>query len=192
MKNFHSTRTDSGFSMIELMTVIGIMVLLAGILIASLPGIQVRIDRSNVETFIAELEAGLSTYQIENGIYPQNPPSGDRDSSGVEGSRVLYKYLSGDWDENGEVDPDETVYVPRLTLRENDNAKKPRVSDIGGFPRVVDAFSNPIRYIAEPPNLPSTQRNSEMRNPTYDLWAIADADPEDPEDEPKYITNWGN
>ena len=95
--------------MVELMTVIGIMIILAGILIASLPGIQARVNRNKVETFIAELESGLSKYQIEHGNYPQNPPSGDRDSSGQDGASVLYKHLSGDWNEDGATDRDDVV-----------------------------------------------------------------------------------
>ncbi len=185
--------------MVELMTVVGIMVILAGLLMASLPGIQARVSRQNVETFIGELESGLSVYQVDNGIYPQNPPSGDRDDSGVEGSHVLYKHLSGDWNLDGEVDSklsgsqeDEKVYVQRLTLAENQDSKSPRSTDIGGRLRVVDAFGNPIRYIAEPPNLSPSERNAEMKNPTYDIWSIADADPDDPADIAKYITNWGN
>ena len=102
--------------MIELMVVVGIMVILAGLRIGYLPGIQSRINRGKVETFIAELESGLSKYQIDHGSYPLNEPAGDRDSAGVEGAAVLYKHLSGDWDLNGEVDfeKNEKVYVSKL------------------------------------------------------------------------------
>lgn len=178
--------------MIELMTVIGIMVLLAGLLIAALPGIQNRVNRGKVETFIAEIEAGLSVYQVDNGIYPQNAPTGERDVSGIEGAHVLYKHLSGDWNLDGQVDENEKVYVQRLALLDNAESKDPRSSDIGGQLILIDSYGNPIRYLAEPPNLEDNLRNSEMRNPTYDIWSITDADPDDPTDEPKYITNWGN
>lgn len=185
--------------MVELMTVVGIMVVLAGILVASLPGIQSRINRQKVESFLAELESGLSVYQIDNGIYPQNPPTGDRDSAGFDGAHVLYKHLSGDWNLDGEVDTtdnaagkDEKVYVQRLAFDANENSKDPRSTDVGGLYRVVDSYGSPIRYLAEPPNVRAEDRDSEMRNPTYDLWSITDADPDDPEEESKYITNWGN
>ena len=46
-------RRVRAFSMVELMVVVGIMVILAGFLIASLPGIQSRINRGKVESFIA-------------------------------------------------------------------------------------------------------------------------------------------
>ncbi|MEQ1839021.1 MAG: prepilin-type N-terminal cleavage/methylation domain-containing protein, partial [Verrucomicrobiales bacterium] len=74
MKRKEPSKRNSGFSMIELMVVVSIMAILAGFLIASLPGIMSRINRGKVETFIAELERGLSQYQIDNGSFPINEP----------------------------------------------------------------------------------------------------------------------
>lgn len=190
MKALSSKKSSAGFSMVELMTVIGIMILLAGILIASLPGIQTRINRNKIEAFIAELEGGLSHYQIDHGIYPQNPPTGDDDEAGIQGAVVLYKYLSGDWNQDGAVDieTDEKVYVPRLSFDENRESKDPRSEVIGGDYMVIDNFGNPIRYLAQPPNIDEDERKT--RNPTYDIWSIADADPTREEDQAKHITNW--
>jgi type II secretory pathway pseudopilin PulG len=190
MKNSTDRRSNAGFSMVELMTVIGIMILLAGILLASLPGIQTRVTRNKVETFLAELGAGLSKYQIDHGIYPQNPPAGDRDASGVDGAEVLYKHLSGDWDLDGAVDveTDEKVYVQKLSYDQNTSAKEPRSTSAGGKYFVVDSYGNPIRYLAQPPNIDPGDRLT--INPTYDLWSIVDTEPEDDEDQARHITNW--
>ncbi len=177
--------------MIELMTVISIMVILAGILIGSLPGIQARINRQKVETLIAELESGLSKYQLDHGIYPQNPPEGgDRDAIGIDGATTLYKHLSGDWNEDGEVDfeQDEKVYVARLSYFENKDSKDPRAGTLGSKFVILDSYGNPVRYLAQPPNISEDKR--ETYNPTFDLWSIVDADPNNPEDQAKFITNW--
>jgi len=184
-------RRVRAFSMVELMVVVGIMVILAGFLIAALPGIQSRINRGKVESFMAELEAGLSKYQLDNGIYPLSEPGGDRDQSGVQGAAVLYKHLSGDFDLNGEVDfeQNEKVYVPKLDYFSNREAKEPRSLVIGGEYMVIDSYSNPVRYLAQPPNLPRGEKR-ETRNPTYDIWSITDADPGDTDAEAKYINNW--
>tara|TARA_R110002096_G_scaffold157669_2_gene322798 strand:- start:207 stop:797 length:591 start_codon:yes stop_codon:yes gene_type:complete len=193
MKIFPRTSAERGFSMIELMTVISIMIVLAGILIGALPGIQAKVNRGKVETLMAELKSGLSKYQLEHGIYPQNPPNGgDRDSIGVEGSKVLYRYLSGDWgpgeSPDGEVDDEETIYVPKLSYFQNKDSKDPRSEKIADDYYIVDAYGNPIRYLAEPPNIKSSER--ETYNPTYDLWSIVDADPSNEEDQARHITNW--
>lgn len=193
MKNPAISPRSVGFSMVELMVVVGIMVILAGLLIAALPGIQSKINRNKVESFLAELEGGLSKYQVDHGIYPLNEPSGgDRDKAGIQGAAVLYKHLSGDFDLNGEVDFDknEKVYVPKLDYFSNREAKEPRATAVGGEYMVIDSYSNPVRYLAQPPNL-APNRQRETRNPTYDLWSITDADPEDPDGQAKYITNWG-
>lgn len=192
MKNSSSASRVRGFSLIELMVVIGIIILLSGLLIAALPGIQTRLNRNRVEALIAEIEGGLSRYQLEHGIYPQNPPTGDeRDSSGLEGSAVLYKHLSGDFDEDGKIDyeKNETVYVPKLDFESQKNAKDPRTELLGGEYRIIDAFGSPLRYLAEPPGTPAAERKT--YNPTYDLWSVVDADPDNEEEASRYITNWG-
>ncbi len=182
-----SSRRSRGFSMVELMVVIGVIVILAGLLIGSLPGIQARVNRNKVEAFLAELEAGLSKYQIDHGIYPLNEPTGNRDTAGVEGAKVLYKHLSGDFNGDGEVDFDknEKVYVPRLDYFSNRESKEARSTNIGGDFMVIDSFGDPVRYLAQPPNLQGRKR--ETRNPTYDLWSIAGSDPRNAEDEASYI-----
>ncbi len=177
--------------MIELMVVVSIMAILAGFLIASLPGIMSKINRGKVETFIAELENGLSKYQIDNGSFPINEPAGEHDdASGVEGSAVLYKHLSGDWDLNGEVDFDnnEKVYVPKLDYFSNRESKEGRSVVIGGEYMVIDSYGNPIRYLAQPPNIDPKKRKT--YKPTYDIWSITDANPDNPDEASKYISNW--
>ncbi len=178
--------------MVELMVVIGIMVVLAGLLLAALPGIQSRINRGKVEAFLAEIEAGLSSYQLDHGSYPLNEPAGgDRDRAGVQGAAVLYKHLSGDFNTDGEVDFDknEKIYVQKLDYFTNREAREPRSAAVGGDYLVIDSYGDPVRYLAQPPNLPPRGRR-ETRNPTYDLWSIAGTDPNTPEAESAYIANW--
>lgn len=178
--------------MVELMVVVGIIVILAGILIGSLPGIQAAINRNKIKAFLAEIEDGLSKYQLDNGIYPLNEPSGgDREDSGVEGAAVLYKHLSGDFDLNGEVDfeANEKIYVQKLDYNTNRESREPRATNAGGEYMVIDSFGDPVRYLAQPPNLPRGQERL-TRSPTYDLWSIAGSDPDDPDLENKIIANW--
>ncbi|MEX2577651.1 MAG: prepilin-type N-terminal cleavage/methylation domain-containing protein [Verrucomicrobiales bacterium] len=190
-RQLSSRRRVHAFSLIELMVVIGIMVVLAGLLISALPGIQSRVNRQKVEALLAEIEGGLSKYEVDHGIYPQNRmESGNRDGVGVEGASVLYKHLSGDYDEDGAVDfeQNEKVYIPKLAYEENEDARAPRSLFIGGEYMVIDSYGDPLRYIADPPNIPQDERQT--MNPTYDLWSIAGADPTDPEEQAKHITNW--
>ena len=62
--------------MIELMVVVGVMVILAGLLIGSLPGIQSRINRGKVEAFLAALEAkGVTATEMAAILLPSAPLS---------------------------------------------------------------------------------------------------------------------
>ncbi len=193
MKHKTPFRSRRGFSMVELMVVIGIIVILAGILIGSLPGIQAAINRNEIKAFLAELEDGLSKYQLDNGIYPLNEPSGAGldDKAGVQGAGVLYKHLSGDFDLNGEVDfeKNEKIYVQKLDYHSNREARKPRSTNAGGEYLVIDAFGDPVRYLAQPPNLPRGKERL-TRSPSYDIWSIAGADPNEADLENKIIANW--
>jgi len=191
MKTKKGLETVGAFSLMELMIVISIMLLLAGLLIAALPGVQNRVNRARVESFFAELESGLSSYHVDNGIYPRNDATGDRDVSGLLGSRILYKNLSGDFNEDGRVDDEEKVYVPKLDFESNRNKKSRRSTAYAGAYAVMDAFGNPVRYLCDPPNLKPSERKT--YNPDYDLWSIVDTDPKDSGDfstQARYITNW--
>ena len=191
MRQSKQCRRHAGFSMVELMVVVGIMVILAGLLVAALPGIQSRISRNKVETFIAELENGLEGYKIDNGIYPiVEDGGGDRNSRGVDGSELLYKTLSGDRNLDGAVDfaENEKVYVPKLDYDSNRSSKEPRSTVAGNSYLIVDSYGDPVRYIADPPNIERDERTT--RNPTYDIWSLGGADPDDKEGEASYIANF--
>lgn len=216
-----STQSRNGFTLIELLAVILIIVLLAGMTIAALPGIQSRINRSSVETFLAELEAALSRYQLDNGIYPVNVPGGEsadaRETVGREGSKLLYRHLSGDWDSDGllyvsggsdiERDPDDEkmpIYFEKLNWGANYDAKlrkslpkdlnlenwNPNTSARSNVEiEVVDSFNSAIRYLAHKPNT----KDKLTKNPTYDIWSIVGTDPtraNEFEVQAQYITNW--
>jgi len=194
MKTQQNANRAGGFSLLELMVVVGILILLSGMIIAALPGIQNKLNRQNVQAFLAEIESGLGQYQIDNGIYPINRLEGDRDSSGIVGAQKLYTYLSGDRDGDGEVDEDGEVYVQRLDYNRNQESKSPRVTIYQDAIVVVDSFNSPVRYLAPPANLSERDRiQAGYRNPTYDLWSIVDTDPGDESEAAlsRHITNWG-
>ena len=190
----------------ELLVVITLVAILAGMVIAAMPGILQGIKRKQVATFMAELEAGLEDYNIDHGLYPLNPKNGSGggnlpgDEVAVEGAVVLYRHLSGDYDmdQEGIVDDDTKVYVDRLnnwSNRADSGGRKPPVErsvPFGEGYAVVDPLGGPVRYLAYPPGLPPDQKPT--RNPTYDIWSLGGASSDSPDfsDEAKWITNWGN
>ncbi len=178
----------------ELLIVIGIIVLLAGLGIAAMPGVRKQMTKSATKTFMKSLEMGLVKYKQEYGNYPINEPSSDddeqRDADGKLGAAILYLELSGDIDGDGEFDDaDEdnggVVFVKGLTGEMNEeNATVQRSRRLGDDYLLIDPFSNPIRYLAHKPNA----KNKLTRNPTYDLWSIGDS--RNGDYTPQGIANW--
>lgn len=195
-----SSRSSRGFTLMELLVVVTLIAILAGMVLAAMPGILARIKRTQIVNFLAEIEAGLDEYKIDNGLYPMSPEGGEGaeegdDATAIGGAVILYQHLSGDFDmdSNGEVDPGVTVYVDRLAFWTNND--KPAVERSVQFRSgyaVVDPLGSPLRYLAEPPGVPAAEKKT--RNPTYDLWSVGGAEGESTgfQDQAKWITNWGN
>lgn len=203
MKPANHSRRD-GFTLIELLTVVVIILVLVGITIAALPAVNSMVARNNIRAFKGLLETGLSSYEKDNGMHPLNEPTGSspsaRDASGLLGSEVLYKHLSGDLNANGQLyeaggqrdsgDDNAPIYLPELEYRpgEAKSSRVYRVSD--GQYLVIDAYSDPMRYLAEKPN----KKDKMTVNVTYDLWSLGGTKAENAESDKaqaRYITNWG-
>jgi prepilin-type N-terminal cleavage/methylation domain-containing protein len=196
------SETNSGFTLMELMVVVALIAILATMVLAAGAGIMKKVKRDQIRQFMAELEAGLENYKIDNGLYPlspENPAAGTSLSDGDarEGAEVLYKYLSGDFDLDGKVDDDERIkqYVERLDWWSNmpKDGKTPAVQRSyevsSGEYMVIDPLGSPMRYLAAPPGFsPDDKKKMGLRNPTFDLWSLGGGEVED---QAKWITNWG-
>ncbi len=152
--------------------------------------------RNRAQAFLSEIQGGLDLYKIDHGEYPPNPAV-DRDKAAEYGAHVLYKHLSGDFDGDGEFDLDDPankIYVESLDFRSSQRQGKGTVKiDAEGRYIATDGVGNPIRYLCDPLDPKTQQREIRTFNPTYDLWSIGEAEPgkNDLENQSKWITNWG-
>lgn len=191
-------RKRSGFSLIELLIVIALIALLAGMVMAASAAIQGKMLRNRAEAFLAEIQGGLDLYKIDHGTYPINPAD-DRDAAAKKGAHILYKYLSGDFDPvDGEfdlADPDNKIYVESLDYKSSQKQGKGTVGiGLGGEYVAMDPFGGLIRYLCDLPNrVVGGKQEIRTLNPTYDLWSLGGAVPgeDDMENKSKWITNWG-
>ncbi len=174
------------FTLMELMVVISLIAILAGMVLAAMPAVLNQIKRKQVKLTMKELEAGLSSYKLDNGMYPINP------TDEIKGANVLYKFLSGDFDEDGKLDDESVgtkIYVEGIDWNTSKNQSQQRVgkNPNGGY-ALVDPFGNQLRYLCEPPG----RKNKKTRNPTYDLWSLGGAQPGSTatKDVSRWITNW--
>src|SRR5437879_11843081 len=98
---------DSAVTIIELLVVIMIIMILAGLILSISSYVQNKGARARAETEIAAVSAALESYKADNGIYPANnatnsldPTTATNPSSYVSASNYLYIQLSGDSDGN--------------------------------------------------------------------------------------------
>ena len=101
-------RGRSSFTLIELLTVMAIIAILAALILGAASGMIKRALRNRAATEIQAMSAGLEGYKTDNGIYPPtsalalltNTPYSSSDGSvsgGVyqQSSQILYMALSG-------------------------------------------------------------------------------------------------
>jgi type II secretory pathway pseudopilin PulG len=175
-------RTQSAFTVIELLIVIGIILFLAGLILATSGYVQSKSKRSRAEAEIAALSAALENYKADSGVYPKDSATDNLDpmtaslSNYEPASLKLYEYLSGDSDDNRTAETKVYFAFKPNQLSPVDQAQPVKA--------LRDPFGNPYGY--------STMKASEPSkngyNPTFDLWSVADGMAGT--DQSKWIRNW--
>lgn len=118
----------AAFTIIEMVVVIAVIILLVGLILFIYPMVQINSMKTQAVTGIRELSVAIENYKTDNGGYPQDPTRTDtldaRDSVASQSTGVgspyaisslyLYECLSGDTNDNGVIDPNETgkSYAP--------------------------------------------------------------------------------
>ena len=155
-----------GFTLVELLVVITIIVVLAGIIFVAGGRLGVVSDTKQTEVTLQNIGLKLEEYASDNnGIYPVG-----EDSS----SAAIYRALSGDLSGRGEA-PTEEVYWSELT-----DAKNPALIGVESEVRVIrDGFGHTIRYRAARDADGEVVEN--VRNDAdFDLWSVGpDGEPRD-------------
>jgi type II secretory pathway pseudopilin PulG len=194
--------STSAFTLIELLTVITIIIVLAGLLLATIGYVQKKGARSRAEAEIAAISAALESYKADNGIYPRDPtantatdklnaktdanpmpsptPANPSGATYPPASLVLYRALSGDRNLDRTVSAtDENVNIDGMPL-------SPPLTQL---PTTYFTFkpnqlyptdqTQTVQYIRDPFGnsygySTAYQNNPNTGyNPTFDLWSTA-------------------
>lgn len=79
---------EGGFTLVELLTVIAIIALLAGLIFPAVISVQDKAKRSKAKSMIQSLSVALKMYQNDFGVYPT-----DSDVGASSGAAALYTAL---------------------------------------------------------------------------------------------------
>ena len=170
----------SAFTLIELMAVITIIVILAGLVVGGLGFVNDRQAKNKAQVQMALISKALEDYKLDTGTYP---PTTDKTgnlttAAGTSTSSILFKALYWDSDNDGigvPADTDQKIYLPDLdplTSKQGWTSATPAPS---AATTIVDPWGNQYCYrtaFGTPPATGTTPVNSSTQNPDFDLWSM--------------------
>jgi type II secretory pathway pseudopilin PulG len=182
-----SSREAGGFTVIELLVVVAIIVVLGGLVLGTAGYVQKKGKRSRAEAEIAAISAALENYKADNGVYPSSAETnslfpnsvGDpTDAKYRAASLALYKMISGDADNDPTRAAESKVYFPFKPNQLDPTTQTQPVTFI------KDPFGFSYGYSTVKSSAPS---GSDGYNPTFDLWSTGGkAGPS----QAQWIKNW--
>jgi type II secretory pathway pseudopilin PulG len=193
-----SIRTEGAVTIIELLIVIMIILILAGLILSISSYVQNKGARARAETEIAAMSAALESYKADNGIYPGNadtnslnpttdvnsspPTSGTNNYS--KAGLYLYEQLAGVTSGVRSETPSSKSY---FSFKPNMLSPKDTSKNIVG---IGDPFGNLYGYSTSknPVLNPTGYTTAAGNNPTFDLWSTSGGMTSS--DIPKWTKNW--
>ena len=184
-------RYCNAFTLIELILVVGIIIVLAGLVLSTVGYARKKSARARAETEIAAMSAALENYKADNGIYPRgansdilNARASGNPSQYQSASLDLYNALFGAM--GGSRTPTSNsyfVFKPNM-LFPADQALNVLY--------IQDPFGNSYGYSTIQA---ATQDTTRGYNPTFDLWSTAGLTSDPPPSgtdtiTPQWIKNW--
>jgi len=195
----------NGFTLIELVLVVGIIIVLAGLVLSTVGYARKKGARARAETEIAALSAACENYKADNGIYPRSsttdaftavtnrvppdpqPTSYDPNVTAYSfTSFYLYSQLSGN------PSGDRITYTQQRYFQFKPNMLSPPDAT-GTVTAIRDPFGNSYGYSTAQAfyiDNPGSNPNYGF-NPTFDLWTTSGTSTAtDAAYEKVWITNW--
>jgi type II secretory pathway pseudopilin PulG len=178
----------NAFTLIELVLVVGIMIVLAGLVLSTVGYARKKGARARAENEIAAMSAALENYKADNAAYPANLDTNALNaqtsvdpSSYQAASLYLYNALFGAT--AGSRTPNTGarsyfVFKPNMLFPADQTQTVQYIQDPFGNSYGYSTIDNPV---ANPNPTPGY-------NPTFDLWSTGGGTTTN--DVPKWIENW--
>ena len=184
----HGKPRYNAFTLIELILVVGIIMVLAGLVLTTVGYARKKGARARAETEIAAMSAACENYKADNGVYPTSDFTngldprfnGDPTTTGYKfASFDLYTRLSGD--SSGTRSPTGKSYMvfkPNMLFPADQTLNVQYIQDPFG-----NSYGYSTAYQAWAEGGSSGPQKG--YNPTFDLWSTANST-----DPNQWIKNW--
>ena len=159
------------FSLIEMMAVITIIVILAGLVVGGMGFVSERQAKERAKIQMGLIAKALEEYKADFGTYPatSNSPKGE------DNSKILFKALYWDSNNDGQGapvgnapgDPNQKVYLPQLDPANNNQGWTSGTASLNT--KILDPWGKEYRYRSALDA--SGKPNSNTINPDFDLWS---------------------
>lgn len=149
-----SSAHSKGFTLIEILTVVSIIIVLVGLTLGIAPQVLIRVRIQKATTQIKRFESALQEYEADFGEFPPGDGS-------TRSSLGLYTNLY----ENGILN-DRKVYMPELDPEQSDQFKKIK----NGI--ILDPFKHKKPYFYLRGVDENGEENNAAFNPDFDLWSL--------------------
>ncbi len=175
------------FTIIELLIVMAVILVLAGLILGTSGYVQKKGARSRAEAEIAAMSAALESYKADNGVYPRDAANKTTDNLDARASSDPSSYQSASLFLYGEISGMAPNRSPKPNVKSyfvfRPNMLTPR-DQAANVTAIADPFGNSYGY--------STAFQADPTkgyNPTFDLWSTAGETGGTP-DPAKWIKNW--
>jgi type II secretory pathway pseudopilin PulG len=178
----------NAFTLIELILVVGIIIVLAGLVLSTVGYARKKGARARAETEIAAMSAACESYKADNGVYPANSDTNalnaqaSVDPSAYQAASLyLYNALFGAT--AGSRTPNTGarsyfVFKPNMLFPADQTQTVQYIQDPFGNSYGYSTIDNPVANSIPTPGY----------NPTFDLWSTGGGTTSN--DVPKWIKNW--
>lgn len=156
------------FTLIELMAVITIIVILAGLVVAGMGFVTERQAKEKARVQIALISKALEDYKLDNGNYPASPNSAD----GIGQSAVLFNALYFAPLEAIKAGGGEKIYLADFDPVTSKQGWT--TGTASALTKLVDPWGNEYRYrsaFSAASGSSAASPNSNTQNPDFDLWS---------------------
>jgi prepilin-type N-terminal cleavage/methylation domain-containing protein len=167
-RNRLAVRHQRGFSLMELLIVIAIIVILAALTMGGLGFMQRNQAVQKCRAQMGMLSTALEEYKLDFGVYPVADDTG---APADQGSNVLFRALYWDSDNNGAAvgaDPNQRIYLAELDPASTKQGWSSNpVASLNNT--ILDPWSSNYRYRSG--TNATGQVNPNCINPDFDLWS---------------------